>query len=283
MVVDIRHVTRYSYSQDVFPGTHYLYFHPMNRPYLRLVKFDIEADPAPAGLAGRLDRENNVYYQLWYLENISSLNISVNMQVELSPFNPFDFLLDPPPDIHEPFQYQHVPDAMLQPYLETTSLSQEMEGYIEMAIDGASGDVLQFFQDLNRVIAQEWDHTIRFEENILTPVECFRRRAGSCRDLSWMLIHMMRSRGIASRFISGYSYVPGMEEGHELHAWVEVLLPGAGWLAMDPTLGLLVTERHIPLAASYDPSHTLPVQGSYHGSATSEMNTEVVITQSGQP
>ncbi len=116
------------------------------------------------------------------------------------------------------------------------------------------------------------------EENILSLETCFSERRGSCRDLSWMLMNMLRFKGFATRFVSGYSYVPGMKDGHELHAWVEVLLPGAGWLAMDPTLGLLVTEYHIPLATSFDPTRTLPVQGSYHGKAKSTMNTEVEIT-----
>ncbi len=278
MRIHIQHVTRYSYSAEVYPNTHYLYFHPMNRPYLRLVDYSIQADPQPSGLAGRLDRENNVYYQLWYLEMISHLDIRVEMDIELNSYNPYDFLLDPVPDIHAPFQYQSTPDAMLQPYLKTEPLAADIRNYIEQAISNSSANVLDFFQELNRMIAAEWDHTVRMEENILSPDECFARKSGSCRDLSWMLINMLRSRGFPSRFISGYSYVPGMEDGHELHAWVEVLLPGAGWVAMDPTLGLLVTERHIPLASSYDPAHTLPVQGSYRGDAQSTMTTEVIIS-----
>ncbi len=277
MQVEIQHETHYKYSEEVFPGTHYLYFRPLNRPYQRLISYDIETDPVPAGLAGRVDRENNVYYQLWYLDKVSHLHIRTSMVMELNSFNPYDFLIDPPLDIHERFKYSHTPTSMLEPYLSYDGMTPEMNLFIEQAIGRASGNVLDFFQGLNQEIAREWDHAIRLEENILEPSICFEKKSGSCRDLAWMLINMLRSKGFACRFISGYSYVPGMKDGHELHAWLEVLLPGAGWLAMDPTLGLLVTEHHIPLAASYDPANTLPVQGSYHGSAKSEMSTEVII------
>lgn len=278
MHIEIKHSTHYNYSEQVSVGTHYLFFHPMNRPYLRLVKYEITTDPSSSGLAGRVDTENNVFYQLWFTHSVNQLKIEVVTQVELTPFNPYNFLIDPPLNLHEPVQY-HSPGAMLEPYLEVNGMTKEMELYLDEAINRGTGNVLEFFQQLNQDISQTWSHEIRLEENILTPDLCYHEKRGSCRDLSWMLMNMLRSKGFATRFVSGYSYVPGMKEGHELHAWVEVLLPGAGWLAMDPTLGLLVTETHIPLAASYDPAHTLPVQGSYHGKARSEMTTEVVIKE----
>jgi transglutaminase-like putative cysteine protease len=90
-----------------------------------------------------------------------------------------------------------------------------------------------------------------------------------------MEMDMLREIGLATRFVSGYAFNPELEDGHELHAWLEVFLPGAGWVGVDPSLGLFTDHSYIPLASHPDPKRTLPVQGSYIGSATSQLVTSV--------
>ena len=88
---------------------------------------------------------------------------------------------------------------------------------------------------------------------------------------------MLRELGLAARFVSGYAFNPDLEEGHELHGWLEVFLPGAGWIGLDPSLGLLTDHHHIPLASHPDPLRTMPVQGIFSGQATSQLETRVDI------
>ena len=83
--------------------------------------------------------------------------------------------------------------------------------------------------------------------------------------------------GLASRFVSGYAFNPELEGGHELHAWLEVFLPGAGWVGMDPSLGLLTGHSYVPLAFHPSPQKTLPVQGKYGGKSSSRLYTEVRV------
>ncbi len=230
-------------------------------------------NPTPSGTSQRLDMEGNSYYQAWFLGETDSLSVRTSLKVEIEEINPLGFLIEE--QSKSPFT--NVKQSFSTPVFD---LPHDMRSWAKNLIQRSDGNQLQFLSALCTEIAKDWDHQVRYQFDLMDPEICFREKAGSCRDLSWMMIQVLRNEGFASRFVSGYSFNPELGEGHELHAWVEVWLEGGGWVALDPSAGIFCNQNYLPVSASYHPFNTLPVLGSYHGSAISSLETKVEIGMS---
>lgn len=280
MLIQVRHHTDYQYTDAVQLGVHKIYLQPQHRPYFRVEHQKMEIFPHPDGQNFRQDLAGNWYVQSWFTGSTRSFEISTEWIFKLKVFNPFGFILDKSfEDIgwNDPFfQFSYEEKtAFLIPFLKETEEFLFLDFLREIKKNSAG--LVDFLVNLTRVIHQNWSHQIREEETILDPQVTFNQRLGSCRDLALMQMQMLREIGLATRFVSGYAFNPELEEGHELHGWVEVFLPGAGWVGLDPSLGLLTDHHHIPLATHPIPKRTLPVQGSFSGQAAATLHTRVTI------
>jgi transglutaminase-like putative cysteine protease len=134
-------------------------------------------------------------------------------------------------------------------------------------------------------IKESFGYTRRHEDGSNTPLTTLNLGRGSCRDLALLMIEAVRSLGLAARFVSGYIYVPDRDQetilgGGSTHAWVQVYLPGAGWVEFDPTNGIIGNRDLIRIAVARDPTQAAPLTGTYfgHASDVDEMTVEVQVT-----
>jgi uncharacterized protein (DUF2126 family) len=188
--------------------------------------------------------------------------------------NPFDFFVEPSAEF-VPFEYEHVLDHELQPFLVKGTPTAKFAEYLAAAKAeiAKKPKTIDFLVWLNQKLSEDIKYLIRLEPGVQTPEETLVNASGSCRDSAWLLCQLLRHCGLAARFVSGYLIQlkadqksldgpSGTEEDFtDLHAWCEVYLPGAGWIGFDATSGLLAGEGHIPLAATPDPQSAAPITG----------------------
>ena len=284
MRLQVKHKSRYDYDAPAVLNSHALYLKPLQRAYMRVDDYRLVVDPVPDGLEERISIEGNAYYQVWFSGETRKLEIDSSFVVDVRPFNPFSFIIDH--DFVERidaeaarfFRYSPDEEVLLYASLQA-NIEPKLREFADRFFASSPDNPIAYLNTLTAQIHREWSHIIREEENIWTPQATFEAREGSCRDLSWMLIHMLRMQGLAARFVSGYAFNPELDEGNELHAWVETYLPGAGWLGLDPSLGLFADQNYIPLATSSFAHNTLPVHGNYGGTAHAKLATKVTIHQ----
>ncbi|HEY6782460.1 MAG TPA: transglutaminase family protein, partial [Candidatus Dormibacteraeota bacterium] len=186
-------------------------------------------------------------------------------------YNPFDFFLEPYAQQY-PFAYEPGEQRELAPYLARVAPTRLFSGYLE-SIVRKHKSVIDWLVDLNMRLSCDVRYLIRMQPGVQTPEETLQEACGSCRDSAWLLVQLLRHLGLAARFVSGYliQLTPDVKsldgpsgpsaDFTDLHAWCEVYLPGAGWIGLDPTSGLLAGEGHIPLACTPEPSAAAPVTG----------------------
>ena len=165
--------------------------------------------------------------------------------------------------VNLPFDYPSSLLKQLEPYLQSGSFTAD-SSVIELSQEllvNSHGNTLDFLFALNQRIYQDCEYSTRDEGNPFPPGITWRKKIGTCRDYAVLFMEVCRAVGIAARFVSGYQEGDQEQQSRDLHAWVEAYLPGAGWRGYDPTLGIVVSDRHIPLAASAIPSYTAPVLG----------------------
>lgn len=276
-MIRIVHETNYTFSSGVFIEPHFLRFKPKTTPFCRLTQFDISVHPQPAGISNMVDPENNDIQFCWFDDMHKNLSIKTQSLIQTEDFNPFNFLIYPDRFNALPFSYSQTDLKVLDTYLSYSNLSNDLINFGEQLLLKSYNETTAFLLNLTKEIHKDFKIETREEGPPYEPHKTFMLKKGSCRDLSWMMLNLLRYLGMASKFVSGYYYLDLEHAEFELHAWVQVFIPGAGWIGFDPSHGIITANHHFPVAESFTFSNTMPVSGTLRGEASSKMSVNLKI------
>ncbi len=271
----LRHRTAYLFDRAVQLSPHELRLRPAphTRAPIERYAFSVSAplDPAPT-LHWQQDPYNNWVARLTFPRPTPELAFEVELDAGYVDVNPFDFFVDPSASTW-PFAYAPLVARALGPYLghpqQNGARLGRWVGEFRQTVKPDEPTIAMLVR-LNRRLREDVDYRVRDEEGVQAAEDTLAAGSGSCRDSAWLLAAILRAMGIAARFVSGYlveiATAPGMRDEGSLHAWVEAYLPGAGWVGLDPTSGLLAAGGHIPLACAVDPEMAAPLTGTREAS-----------------
>ena len=269
--VALTHVTHYRYDRAVTLSPQLIRLRPAPHTRTRIVSYSQRITPAGHFLNWQQDPQSNYIARVVFPAPVREFKIEVDLVAEMAVHNPFDFFLEPDAERY-PFTYDADLARDLDPFLKREPASDAFTAYLA-GVDRTARRTIDFLVDLNQRLSRDIRYVIRLDPGVQSTTETLTLASGSCRDTTWLLVQLLRHLGLAARFVSGYliqltADVKAIDgpagtdhDFTDLHAWCEVYLPGAGWIGLDPTSGLLAGEGHIPLAATAFPSSAAPVSG----------------------
>ena len=270
--VALRHETHYEFDKPISVAPHLIRLRPAPHCRTPVDAYSLKISGGEYFINWQQDPFGNHVARLVFPDKMTSLGIEVELVAPMTVINPFDFFVEEYAE-HFPFAYKDALKKELAPYLETEKPGPKLAKWLA-AVEREERSITDFLVSLNQRLADDIQYMIRMEPGVQSPEQTLTLGSGSCRDSAWLLVHICRHLGLAARFVSGYliqltADVKALDgpsgtetDFTDLHAWTEVFVPGAGWIGLDPTSGLLAGEGHLPLAATAEPSSAAPITGA---------------------
>lgn len=286
--VKLSHITHYTYDRPVRLSPHTIRLRPAPHTRTLVESYSLAVEPARQFLNWQQDPFANWQARLVFPEPTRELKVRVDLVAQIKIFNPFDFFIEEYA-VNFPFDYEPRLQHELQPYLALTADSPALRAFAAgFSVRGLRS--VDFIVALNHYVRDHVRYVIRMEPGVQSPQETIEKKSGSCRDSAFLLVQLARSFNLAARFVSGYliqlkpdkpgeGEFPGpAEDFTDLHAWAEIYLPGAGWIGLDATSGLLAAEGHIPLAATPEPENAAAIEG-YTELCEAQLNFQMQVVR----
>jgi len=280
-ILSIRHVTTYHYNQPVAFGEHRMMLRPRDDDDQKVLKSEIEITPAPLQLAWSRDIFGNHVAIAHFDDRAAELRFASDIRLDHAPA---DFRAT---DIAEsarsfPFAYAAEDWPALMRFTQPPAARRQLDRWSATFLrNDGSADTHELLVGMTQTMRRNFRHVSRHQNGIQDAVRTLECGSGSCRDVAALMIAALRSRGIAARFVSGYVHLADDDDedvaGGNTHAWVQVYVPGPGWVDFDPSGGVVGNQNLIRVAVAHHPREAIPLQGTWYGSASDHLAMKVAV------
>jgi transglutaminase-like putative cysteine protease len=285
-ILNVRHKTVYTYTEPVAFGEHRLMLRPRDSHDLRLIDTSLVIDPPASTIRWLHDTFGNSIAIATFEATASTLTFESAFRAQHYP-GPSQAIEIEPYAQKFPFNYSAHDALDLARTKERHYADPEhkVDAWVRQHIEKSqAGGTLEVLVSMTAGIKKDFAYSAREAEGTQTPLETLERGAGSCRDFALFMMEAARSVGLAARFVSGYLYDEklvgadsGLVGGGATHAWLQVFLPGAGWVEFDPTNALIGGRNLIRVAVTRDPSQAIPLAGSFTGPSDAFVSMAVEV------
>jgi transglutaminase-like putative cysteine protease len=281
-ILSVRHVTTYRYNQPVAFGEHRMMLRPRDDDDQKVLESELEITPTPKQLAWMRDVFGNHVATAHFADRASELRFVSNIRLDHAPV---EFCATDIKDFARtyPFAYTAEDWLGLERFIGPLSPHPAIDRWSATFFrkDG-SADTHGLLVDMTQTMRRTFRHVSRHEKGIQAPVWTLNLGSGSCRDLAVLMIAALRSRGIAVRFVSGYLHLADDDDdddvaGGNTHAWVQVYVPGPGWVDFDPSGGIVGNRNLVRVAVAHHPCEAIPLQGTWFGTAADRLSMKVAV------
>jgi transglutaminase-like putative cysteine protease len=286
-LLTIHHKTEYRYAHPVAFGEHRVMLRPRDGHDLRVVSGSLEITPKPASLRWIHDVFGNSVAIATFDARARMLTFNATATVAHNPAEEFALTADDPAYFY-PFLYddEEFPDLVQFITPQYGDPNGEMSAWARgfLGRNGAT-PTFDILSGMTHGIREAFSYRKRYEHGTQHPLDTLQTGSGTCRDYALFLMEAARSLGFAARFVSGYLYdesltgggAAAVVGGGATHAWVQIYLPGAGWVEFDPTNALVGGRNLIRVAVTRDPKQAIPLTGSFTGKTDDFLGMEVQV------